>query len=440
MALDIASTFPMFNRSRRNLAYWFALSMGGILIAFASVIYWREVDSQLQTFDQSLYKRSKTIAQQTRYRFQQGQWRIDLADISLQGNQGLPLSGDLAYLRWYNAQGNLVQFMGASAPKQLTVKPGMQTLKTEPPQMGENTATPWLRQLTVMVMQERSQMGYLQIAAPLTPLQDSLDKTRLFLALGVPVTLGVIGLAGWTLGGLAMKPIRQSYQQLQRFTADASHELRAPLAAILSNAQVGLLAPPEETAQQRQRLENIVAITKSMSDLVGNLLFLSRHEGALAASTLSQVDLVQLLYPLAENYATQAATQNLIFTSQLPARSLLVQVEPNLFRQAVVNLLNNACQYTPTGGKVHLCVSVQPHRVVIQVTDSGIGIPATDLPHIFERFYRVDAARSRQSGGFGLGLSIAQQIVQAHGGRITAQSVVGQGTTFQIELPLPSMR
>lgn len=116
----------------------------------------------------------------------------------------------------------------------------------------------------------------------------------------------------------------------------------------------------------------------------------------------------------------------------------MLNADPELLQQAITNLLNNAFKYTQSGGTVQLQIFTQSHRVIIQVEDNGIGIPAADLPHIFERFYRVDAVRSRQTGGFGLGLSIAQQIVEAHKGRITAKSNFGRGSTFQIELPLRS--
>ncbi len=147
---------------------------------------------------------------------------------------------------------------GAKATSQLPLKLGFQTIKTHTNQTKVNFSEQWLRQVTLPVLQNNLLIGYLQVATPLTPIQENLARTRLFLALGVPVTLGLIGLTGWFLGGIAMQPIRRSYEQLQRFTADASHELRAPLAAVLSNAQVGLLSPVKAGYEQRQRLENIV--------------------------------------------------------------------------------------------------------------------------------------------------------------------------------------
>ncbi|HEY9655952.1 MAG TPA: ATP-binding protein, partial [Crinalium sp.] len=117
-------------------------------------------------------------------------------------------------------------------------------------------------------------------------------------------------------------------------------------------------------------------------------------------------------------------------------QAVTLNADPDLLKQAVTNRLSNAFKYTQSGGNVQLRLSTTSRHAIIQVEDNGIGIPAADLPHIFERFYRVDTARSRQTGGFGLGLAIAQQIITAHRGRITATSTVEKGSSFQIELPL----
>lgn len=223
---------------------------------------------------------------------------------------------------------------------------------------------------------------------------------------------------------------------LQRFTADASHELRAPLAAILSNAQVALVEFDEEPSESRGRVEKIVELTKSMSTLVSNLLFLSRQEVTFKNEIFRPVDLIDLLQQLLEEWKFQIDPQSHHVQFQLPDHAVIVEADPNLLKQGIANLLSNAYRYTNPGGTIQVRLWSQVNQAVIEVRDDGIGIPESDLPHIFERFYRVDKSRNRERGGFGLGLAIAHHIVQVHGGNITVESAIGQGSTFRVSLPL----
>jgi signal transduction histidine kinase len=413
--------------------------MGSILIGFASLIYYQKVADELEAVDRLLYRKAKIMAASVRYELIQGQWRVGLDNVPLLGNNPRPLESEVVYARWYNTAGRLTQFYGMPPAEELAETEEFLTIKVTSSQIEEKPTVELFRQVTLPVQRQGIAIGYLQIATPITLVQEKLANFLLILAVSVPIALGMISFTGLVLGGIAMKPIRESYEQLQRFTANASHELRTPLAAILSNAQAGLMFPDEDGTEQRYRLEQIVELTKSIATLVTNLLVLARHAGRLAPESLVIVDLQPLVQDLIEFFIPQAIAKDLTLTSLIQNNPVKVLADPDLLRQAVSNLLSNGLNYTPAGGKVELRLFTQSYRAVIEVADTGVGIPDEDLPHIFERFYRVHTKRSQQSGGFGLGLAIAKQLVEVQGGHINVTSTLGKGSTFQIiltEIPL----
>ncbi len=417
----------MFNRSRRDLTRWFTLSMGSILILFASIIYYQRSIDRLEESDRLLYHKARVMAANIDSEWRQGKEHLALNNVPILGNYPPPADSNLVYARWYSARGTLHQFYGQQPTDQIQAIAAFETIQAKPK---------WLRQLTLPVGDNGRTIGYLQIAIPLTNAQVALREMLTAMVITVPLTLGAVSWVGWLLSGIAMKPVRNAYTHLQRFTSDASHELRAPLATILSNAQVGLLSPVDAGKLKHIRLEKIAETAKSMNQLVTDLLFLARQEGRLDANSIQLIHLNDLLKETIATPLIQSAAKHLTLHLELPEENIGINGNADLLQQAITNLLTNACKYTMPEGTIWIRLISQYHRVLIQIEDTGIGIPETDLPHIFERFYRVDEERTREKGGVGLGLAIAQQIVAAHGGYLTVRSQVGKGSIFQIELPL----
>ena len=231
--------------------------------------------------------------------------------------------------------------------------------------------------------------------------------------------------------------LETSFGALRRFTADASHELKTPLAVLRADVERAMM-----TASQTERmvaLEESLQEVRRMTDLVESLLTLARADEGRFDIHREPVELQPLVQEVFETALilgeAQGVTVNLPFTADV-----IVLADRTRLRQLFLNLVTNAIKYTPAGGKVELGVGRHPDNVTFAVRDTGIGIAAADVPHIFERFWRADRVRSRMSerGGFGLGLAISQWIAQAHGGTLTASSRLGRGSLFTVTLPLHS--
>ena len=223
-------------------------------------------------------------------------------------------------------------------------------------------------------------------------------------------------------------------RQKTAFLADVSHELRTPLTVLRGNAQVGLALGAE--GEQKQLLEEVVGESKRMSRMVEELLFLARSDSSPPSLEPETVSVPPLMSDLVGRATVLARERGATLETDIRTEGLL-HADPNRLEQAVLILVDNAIKYGPPGGTVTLRSAVtRAGELRITVEDQGPGIPREDLPRVFERFYRVDKARSRRMGGSGLGLPIAKTIVEAHGGHITAESRVGHGTRMSIHLPL----
>jgi heavy metal sensor kinase len=226
----------------------------------------------------------------------------------------------------------------------------------------------------------------------------------------------------------------ESFQYIRRFTADASHELRTPL-TILRGELEALIQRPRLEAEMRDTLGSSLEETERLARIVESLLAISQLDAGEAQMAYQSFDLAALTSTTVEQMRLLAEDRQLALHCHA-AGELTIQGDQARLKQVIVNLVDNAIKYTPAGGLVNVWVGCKNRHAVLHVEDNGTGIPAEALPHVFERFYRVDKARSRQIGGAGLGLAIVKAIVTAHGGQVIAESTEGQGTRLRVELPL----
>jgi signal transduction histidine kinase len=226
--------------------------------------------------------------------------------------------------------------------------------------------------------------------------------------------------------------IEELFRAQQRFVADVSHELRSPLTAIRGNLDLLRRGAIENREERDTALAAIESESARMQRLVQDLLLLAQADAGITI----QKNLVELDTLLLEVYRHARMTSTGAKISLGSEDQAQVLGDADRLKQLLINLVDNACKYTPNGGEVKLSLERDAHWVRVAIADSGIGIPAQDLPKIFDRFYRVDKSRARDQGGTGLGLAICQWIAEAHGGRIEVQSQVGRGSTFTVWLPV----
>ncbi len=329
-----------------------------------------------------------------------------------------------------------------------------------------------LRTFTTPVMEYKSVSYIVQVATPLAPMNVVLRNLALSLLLLLPLTAVLTGLSGIFLAQLTLKPVNHMIETIhqikaenlklrlkipdtkdeiealaktfnemiirlddaftsqKQFMGDISHELKTPLSILKGQLEVSLKkmrSPQEYEATMQSSLEEV----NHLIGMVENLLTLARFDAKTAALQMEKVDLNLLIKNVLEAVEVLALQKHITIDLNGAHTGDMVG-DKNQLKRLVLNILDNAIKYTPDGGKITIDLQQQKEFVQIDIADSGIGIPEVELPHIFDRFYRVD--KSRSSAGFGLGLSIAQSIAMAHGGKITARHNFPQGTVFAISL------
>ncbi|MBN9121491.1 MAG: HAMP domain-containing protein [Planctomycetes bacterium] len=272
--------------------------------------------------------------------------------------------------------------------------------------------------------------------APVDALRRSaaaITADRLHERLPVPNPDDELGKLAATVNAM-IERLERSFAEVRRFTADASHELRTPLTAIRIEAEAAL--DRAATAEEYRALAgSVLEECGRMARLTDQLLALAREDAGAAHAEPVPVDLGELVGGVVEVLRPVVEARRLKLDAELAA-GVVVRGDPVRLRQVAVNLIDNAAKYTPEGGSIRVTVARIDERAVLTVADTGEGIPAEHLPRVFDRFYRLDKARSREMGGTGLGLAIVKSIVTAHGGAVELTSTVGAGTTATVALPL----
>ncbi|MFM7364886.1 MAG: sensor histidine kinase [Cuspidothrix sp.] len=472
----------MFQSTRRRLAIWYTTITAILLLLFASGVYLYVRSTLVERIDDTLYhvvevvERSLIIEPNS---FQPHKLQVNVKDSF--PNNAENAEDDRIDLEWFSPTGELLW----STFSEILDIPIHANHTGETVRVigmgGWGESAQLLRQVTKRIELGRQVLGYLRVSHPWFEVTKPSRELIFDLALGISLMLLSVGASGWFLSGKAMEPVGESYQRLKQFTADASHELRSPIALIQTNVQIALadldlITEEKNTLQYQQQLKVVERLTQRLGKLVNDLLFLARQDSGINANLFSPCPVDALLMEVVEEQQI-VAREKQIYLGLNFVDSPLTADDPELLenwftlmgnweqlRRLFTNLISNALQYTPQEGeiKVELGRIESMNRVMangklslsgmrygnsylqIKVSDTGIGIPKEALPKLFDRFYRVDPARTHKTGnystttntGSGLGLAIAQAIVQYHQGEIQVTSTLGAGATFSVILPI----
>jgi heavy metal sensor kinase len=457
----------MVRSLRWRLTGWYVLMLAGVLLIFSCGIYLAVRELLLDNFDDVLRHQAELIAQ-----------TVDFTA----GGPALDPAARLAgrpdrehFTRLYRADGTLSFDDSGATHAPALPEEIADALKghTQLTQVRGQHGT--LRVATYPILRHGQVAGVLQLGVSLEDIDETMRALLKVLLVLTPLMLLLASGGGIFLANQALAPIDRITRTAQRisaenlsgriglhgqndevgrlaqtfdamlgrleaafarqrqFTADASHELRTPLTAIIGQIDVAL-ERPRSAESYRTTLVAVREQAQRLARLAGDLLFLARADASPATVAFEVLDLGALLPAIVAQVEPLAAARGQILRSDL-LPSLLVRGNEDHLIRVVLNLLDNAIRYTPPGGWITVCSTRCGSEAAISISDTGPGIAPEHLPHLFDRFFRIDRARGRAQGGNGLGLAIAQSIAQAHGGRIHVTSAVGRGSTFTLFLP-----
>jgi heavy metal sensor kinase len=281
--------------------------------------------------------------------------------------------------------------------------------------------------------------GYVLACRALAPVERmaadaaQITASRLDRRLVIPNPNDELGRLGATLNGMIVR-LQRSFEEIRRFTADAAHELRTPLTVMRNAAEVALRSP-REPEQYCRVIGDMLEEVERLTRLAEQLLFLCREDAGLISLAATTVRLDDLVADAVEHMRAVAEAKGLTLQCDHLA-ACPIRGDADHLRRLLFNLLDNAIKFTPAGGTIRVTLDQSDGEAQVVIEDAGIGIPAEHLPHLFQRFYRVDPARGGETDGTGLGLAICRSIAEAHGGHIRIESIVGQGTRATLAVPL----
>lgn len=294
-----------------------------------------------------------------------------------------------------------------------------------------------VRIYTYPVKAEGETIAIVQAGRSLSERDRQVDNLLLVLVISAGGGLALATVGGLFVAARALRPIRKSFDRQRAFVADASHELRTPITLIRGNAEILTSDTTTRPPAERESLDEIVTQTAQIERLISDLSLLARMDEGRFDVRREPVDIGQLVGRVTTEGRQLARGRSIEFESSSDPGLVIAGDEPQL-HQLLLGLLENAIRYTPDAGTISINAHRSGRSAVITVRDTGPGIAAEHLPHLFERFYRGDEARSHAEGGTGLGLAIARGIAEAHGGSIGVTSEFGHGATFTVLLPLPN--
>ena len=435
----------LFNRTRIQLTLTYAIVIGLITLLSGCAIHLvlirafaRTVDRELNTLAGAVHDSLEAVLQQPEV-ITPVTMNL-LPGLCVMGQECSPTKPDSKIANLTKTQGYCLRLLSLKGRTIATLGGTKHKFTDQIPTMHWQTITDnrgeryHIHTMPLKTIDNRD-WGYLQVAQSFDRLDEYMSSLHLILIFGIPLAMLLIGGASWWLSGLAMQPIYQSYQQMQQFTADAAHELRTPLAVARIAIESALDVETIEL-ETRNNLEITQRQVRHLSCLAEDLLWLSRLAAKQLPLQLQPCCLNDLVSDLEEELAPLAIAALIDLRLEILAKQPLYVVgDSDRLYRSISNLINNAIQYTPAHGVVTIRLESSDRHAIITIQDSGIGIGAEDLPHIFDRFYRVQADRSRNTGGTGLGLAIVKAIVQAHHGNIQVDSQLDRGSKFTVTFP-----